>query len=75
MGKPSASRKRFAVRYTLVEPARLRAFGDRVEVSGKSTNAVVMRSRSGRFTTAVSAKAVDRTVVRYSDALKRLAKR
>ena len=50
---------------------------DRVTVKGKSTGEVVVyrRAATGRFTTERSAKAVDRTVHRYSDALKRLAKR
>jgi hypothetical protein len=50
---------------------------DRVAVKGKSTGEVVVyrRAATGRFTTERSAKAVDRTVYRYSDALKRLAKR
>jgi len=50
---------------------------DRVALKGRSTGEVVVyrRAASGRFATQRSAKAVDRTVHRYSDALKRLAKR
>lgn len=53
------------------------SFSDRVALKGRSTGEVVVyrRAASGRFATQRSAKAVDRTVHRYSDALKRLAKR
>jgi hypothetical protein len=48
-----------------------------VAIKGKNTRAVVVyrHATTGRFATERSAKAVDRTVHRYSDALKRLAKR
>jgi len=75
MSKSAASRKSFGVRYKLVERGDRRS-GDLVEVSGKSGRTVVTRSpTTGRFTTTTSAKAIDRTVVRYAQTLKRLAKR
>jgi len=75
MSKSATSRKPRTRRYvTSTDGVRL---SDRVAVKGKSTGEVVVyrHATTGRFTTVRSAKAVDRTVVRYSDALKRLAKR
>ena len=75
MSKSTTSRKPRTGRY--ITPTEGGHFSDRVTVKGKSTGEVVVyrHATTGRFATERSARAVDRTVHRYSDALKRLAKR